>query len=181
MPSFTTWNHQISNLFFTLIFHSNLQLHFFYKRLNFFFLFLDVFQFLHALMQLLKRVESISYYFYWLNLLLLFVFYQLGRLYTWSNMIRIHFITFVIQQIAQSKKKLLPFMNFSNTVWCLERSDWKSSSITSFTLSLIIISLVSFFKCITSILKINKLIVIINWTLRMSNFSDPLQYLLSMV
>ena len=41
------------------------------------------------------------------------------------------------------------FIGFSHRIWCLEKSDWKSYFITSFALSLIMISVLSFFECIT--------------------------------
>ena len=55
----------------------------------------------------------------------------------------------VMQKNKQSKIKLLPVVDVSNLIWYLERSDSKSSSITSSALSLVMISMLSFFECIT--------------------------------
>ena len=41
-----------------------------------------------------KHIESICYLFYWLNLLLLF--YPIRRIYTWSTIILIYFMRFII-------------------------------------------------------------------------------------
>ena len=43
--------------------------------------------------------------------------------------------------------KVLTFIDVSNPIWYLERSDLKSSSITSSALSLIMISISSLFEC----------------------------------
>ena len=70
--------------------------------------------------------------------------------------------------------KSLPFMDVSNPIFCLERSDWKSSSITVSSLSLIMILMIPQFESIlrSSSLSIEntKLIAIVNWIFHVSNF-----------
>ena len=78
-----------------------------------------------------------------------FVFYPVTKICIWSTTIWIYFMKFVIQKITQSKIKLRPFIDVSNPIWYLEKWDWKIFSITSSTLSLIMISMLSFFECIT--------------------------------
>ena len=76
----------------------------------------------------------------------------------------------------QSNMKSL--LDVSNRIWYLERSGWKSTSVTLSAFSLIIICTLSFFACITCSsslpLKDTNLIVIVNWT-----FQDILRCLIS--
>ena len=64
------------------------------------------------------------------------------------------------------KYEIIPFIDVSNPILYLERSDWKSSSITSSALSLITISILSPFECITCSSSLSlegiKLIAIVN-------------------
>ena len=59
----------------------------------------------------------------------------------------------------------LPSIDVSNPILYLERIDWKSSSITSSSLSLIISSMLSLPECITHSSSVSqfKLIAIVNW------------------
>ena len=75
------------------------------------------------------------------------------------------------------KIKSHPGIDVSNPFWYLDRSDWKSSCITSSALSLIIISMLSPFECMThsSSLSLDdiKLIVIVYWIFHISDFLRP--------
>ena len=49
----------------------------------------------------------------------------------------------------QAKRNSLFFIDVSNPIWYIEGNDWKRSSITSYSLPLIIIFTLSLFECIT--------------------------------
>ena len=70
--------------------------------------------------------------------------------------------------------KSLPFIESSNPILCLQTNDWKSSYITSSSLSVIIISTLSLFECITPSsslsLKDTRLIAILLWVFHVSTF-----------
>ena len=74
----------------------------------------------------------------------------------------------------QSKIKSLPLIDVSNPICYLLRTDSKRFSINSYTLSLIMISMLSFFECITHSLSFSleeiKLIAIVNWIFHVSEF-----------
>ena len=70
--------------------------------------------------------------------------------------------------------KSLSFMVVLNPISFLERSDWKSFSITSSVLLLIVTFMLSFFECITRSSSLSlediKLIAIVNWFFHVSYF-----------
>ena len=68
------------------------------------------------------------------------VFYPI---HLWSTTIQIYFITFSLQLISMIKNKLLPFISLSISIWYLDKTNTKSSSIKSYTWSLIIISAIT--------------------------------------
>ena len=102
-------------------------------------------------------------------------FYPIRKIFIWSTMIQIYFLTFVVQQINTIKGKITTFhWRFrANRIWYLERSDWKSSSIISSALSLIMISVLSLCECITRssslLLEDIKLIAIVKWIFHVSD------------
>ena len=63
------------------------------------------FLFLHDLMRLLQCTERISNH-YCNNLLLLFCFYPIRRIYIWSTTFKNHFMTFIVQQTKRIKYKI---------------------------------------------------------------------------
>ena len=69
--------------------------------------------------------------------------------------------------------KSLPLIDVSNPIWYLERSDWKGS-ITQSALSLIMISMLSLFECITCSSSLSleeiKLIAVVNCISNVSDF-----------
>ena len=75
---------------------------------------------------------------------------------------------------TQSKIKSLPFIDVSNPIWYLERSDLKSSTIISSALNLIMISMLSLLECITHSSSVSledkNITYIVNWIFHVSNF-----------
>ena len=69
---------------------------FIYKRFNFCYSLLVFFLFLHDLMQLLQCIESIDHLFYWWNLLSLFDFYPIRRIYIWCTAFNNYFTEFAV-------------------------------------------------------------------------------------
>ena len=51
-----------------------------------------------------------------------FVFYLVWRMYKWSAPFKIYFMAFIKPKMNSIK----PFIDVSNPIWYLERSDWKS-------------------------------------------------------
>ena len=92
----------------------------------------------------------------------------------WSISSKILFVAFTIQWMNTSKDKITTSHDVSSPIWYLEWSDWKSSSITSFALSSVMISMLPLSECITSSSSISlgeiKLIAIVNWILHVSDF-----------
>ena len=76
-------------------------------------------------------------------------------------------MTFVLHELPQSKIKFLPFIAVSKPIWYLEINNSGSSLITLSALSLIMISMLSLFECITWFLSVSlediKLIASVNW------------------
>ena len=131
--------------------------------------FAHVFLFLHNLRQLLQRIENICYLF--IDRIYYCIFFPISRIYIWYLAIWIYFVTFIIQWI--NKDKITTFEWFQ-IFWYLFFSKWKSFVITSSASSLIMISILSLFECITccSLLSMEKikLFVIVNWILQELNF-----------
>ena len=75
----------------------------------------------------------------WKHLLSLLSFYPIQRIYIWSTMIWITWWHLYYNKWTQIKDKITD----------VEKRDWKISSITSSGLSLIMISMLSIFECIT--------------------------------
>ena len=118
---------------------------------------------------------------YWKHLLsfllmgFIVAFYPVRKIFIWSTMIQIYFLTLAVQQINTIKGKITTFhWRFrANRIWYLEKSDWKSSSIISSALSLIMISVLSLCECITRssswLLEDIKLIAIVKWIFHVSD------------
>ena len=127
-------------------------------------------QFFHELIRLLQRIEII-YHHHWLDLLLLFC-----CLSNQENLYMIHHgICYgLCKTITKSKIKSLPFVNVSNPVWRLERSDWKNSAKALSALLWVMISMLLLFKCITRSwsmpLEETKVSAIVNWIFHGSDF-----------
>ena len=70
--------------------------------------------------------------------------------------------------------KDIPFIDVSNPIWYLERSNWKSSPKVSSALSLIMISMLSLFYCIIRSSSVSleeiKLSAIVKWIFYVSDF-----------
>ena len=81
---------------------------------------------------------------------------------------------YTITNENNQSQKNKSFINVSNTVWYLERRDWKRSSTTSSAFSLIIICMLSLFECITLSSSVPlqeiKLIATDNWNFQVSDF-----------
>ena len=80
----------------------------------------------------------------------LLLFIQLGQS-IYDESIWIYFMTFLMNnwthnKWTQSKIKSLVFIEVSNPTWYLDKGDWKSSSVTSSALPLIMISMLSLWK-----------------------------------
>ena len=98
-----------------------------------------VFLFLNYLMWLLVFSKH-SYSLLLMGFIVVFfVFYLIRRIYIWS--ISLKLILCIYDKWTQSNVKSLQLIDVSNPIWYLERSAWKSSSITSFGLWLIMISI----------------------------------------
>ena len=102
-------------------------------------------------------------------------FYPIRRIYIWSTMILIYFMTFIIKYMNTIKYEIITSHWFSQSNLIFFISQSKSSLITSSDLSLIMISMLSLFECMTrssswSSFEEIKSIFIVNWTFHVSNF-----------
>ena len=107
--------------------------------------FQEVFLFLHYLIQLLKRIESIYLTFFGRIYCCCFVFYPIRRTCVWSISFKIFLWHLQHNKWTQSKIKSLPPIDVSNLILYLKRSDWKSSSVTLSALLLIMITMLNAF------------------------------------
>ena len=102
-----------------------------------------------------------------------FVFYPIRSIYIWFSSFKTYFMAFTVQYI-NTIKDLTTIFPMMFPIWYLHSSDSKRSSINSSALSLIMISLLSLFECITRSsslpLKEIKLIAIVNWGFHVSDF-----------
>ena len=120
----------------------------------------DRFLFLHDLTRLLQRIWNICYLFYWWDLLLLSFF-----LSNQENLYMIHHDLDLLYDVIQKLFKLS---------WYVYLKDSKSYFMTSSASSLIIISILSLFECITCFSSLSmeeiKLFAIANWILHVPDF-----------
>ena len=144
---------------------------FIHKRFNFYHS-LWIFFFVYDLTRLLQHTESICYLFYWYYCYF-FVFYPIRRMYIWStnNKIFDMYITIFIH---------------CEIFWYLIFSELQGFSIIFSASSLIMISMLSLFECITCSLSLSsleeiKLIFIVDWIFHVSDFFDHLWCLLNTV
>ena len=92
---------------------------------------------------------------YWKRLSSLFLgfivpfFNSVRRMNIWTIMFKIHFLTFILQRLTESKIKSLPLIDVLKSIWYLKRSDSKSSLTISFILSYDINSTLLLVECIT--------------------------------
>ena len=122
---------------------------------------------------------------YWKNLLsflidriycCFFVFHPVRRISIWSTTIWIYFVTFITCRINEHNQRwnLLPFTDSSNLFWYIFLSDSKSFSITSSASPFIMVSMLSFFDCLSRSsslwsLEQIKLILIAKWIFHVSD------------
>ena len=134
--------------------------------------FAGLFLFLHDLMQQLPHTENIYHLHF--SSLLFALFIQSGESIYDHPRLKLILWHLKYNNWTESKLKLLPLIDVSKLVWYLERSDSKSSLITSFALSFGINFIFSLFECITRSSSISleeiKLIAIVNWIFLVSNF-----------
>ena len=109
----------------------------------------DIFLFLYYLPWLLQRIKNTFYLFYWWDSLMLFCF-----LCNQENIYMIHHYSDLLYDIyskinEHNRRQTHYVSSVQNYFKCLFLSESKSSFITPLALSLIMISMLSLFKCIT--------------------------------
>ena len=116
-----------------------------------------------------------------------FALCPIRRIYISSALFKTYFIAHVIWQMIAIKYKNHYLSCFLAPTWYLKKSNWKSSSITSSALSLIMISMLSLFECITGLSsfpleEINlKLIVVVNLIFNVWNYWHHFWHLLGLI
>ena len=116
-----------------------------------------------------------------------FALCPIRRIYISSAVFKTYFIAHMIWQMNAIKYKNNYLSCFLTPTWYLKKSDRKSSSITSSALLLIMISMLSFFECITGLSsfpleEINlKLIVVVNLIFHVWDYWHHFWYLLGLI
>ena len=115
--------------------------------------------------------KHLYYHFCWLDLLL---YYPIWRIYIWSSTIQIYFLTLTIKKMNTIKDKIA-ILNWCFQLNLIFRKKWLEMFFYNpSALSLIIISMLSLFKCMTCFLSVSfpaiKLIAIFNWVFEVSDF-----------
>ena len=104
--------------------------------------FLDTAQSLHELMQSLPHIENICYHNF-LNLWIIFLSYSIWRTNIWNTTFLFILWHLKYSKLTPSKIKSLAFIDVSNPIWYLQKSDSKISSTTSFALSWVMTSVIN--------------------------------------
>ena len=137
------------------------------------------FLYLHDLCDCYSVLKAFIF-FYWRDLLFLFCFLSNQEILCMISVLQ-NLFYYIYNTI--NERISLPLTGVSNPIWYLERSDWKSSSIISSTLSFIMIFMSSLLECILRSLSLSleeiKLIAVVNWIFHVQIFWDHSWCLLS--